>query len=106
MNDIGAVARVLNIDQLAGRLGITIRHVRRLAAERRPSWVMFGRMVRFHPAEIAVRLDRSRVTAPPGQTRRRRPTMMRQPATRPDDRADHERGAVSEQRRYADHRPY
>lgn len=38
---------------LAGRLGITERHVRRLVAERRIPYVKVGRFVRFDPRAVA-----------------------------------------------------
>lgn len=53
---------LLNVDQLARRLGITVRHhVRRLVAEKRVSYYKVGRLVRFDPAEIATWLEGRRV---------------------------------------------
>ena len=40
------------IDQLAERLGITVRHVRRLVAEKRVPYLKVGKLVRFNPDEI------------------------------------------------------
>ena len=77
-----------------------------MIAERRVPYLKVGGRVRFDPTEIAGWLERSRVAAPPGFTRRGRPTMRREPVTWPPNRVDRERGAVTEQRRYADHRPY
>lgn len=54
------IPELLNIDQLAQRLGITVRHVRRLVAERRVPHLKVGRLVRFDSAEIAEWLDRRR----------------------------------------------
>jgi excisionase family DNA binding protein len=53
MTDISTIPHLLTIDQLAERLGITVRHVRRLVAERRVPYVKVGRLVRFDPSEIA-----------------------------------------------------
>lgn len=50
----------MNIDQLAQRLGITVRHVRRLVAERRVPYLKVGKLVRFDSVEIAVWLDTRR----------------------------------------------
>jgi excisionase family DNA binding protein len=54
------VPELMNIDQLAQRLGITVRHVRRLVAERRVPYLKVGKLVRFDSAEIAAWLDSRR----------------------------------------------
>jgi excisionase family DNA binding protein len=54
------VPHLLTIDQLAEQLGITVRHVRRLIAERRVPYLKVGKLVRFDPAEIADWLDQHR----------------------------------------------
>ncbi|HLN04639.1 MAG TPA: helix-turn-helix domain-containing protein [Acidimicrobiales bacterium] len=46
--------------ELAERLGVSIRHVRRLVAERRLPYLKVGWLVRFDPAEIAAWLDGAR----------------------------------------------
>jgi excisionase family DNA binding protein len=53
--------QLLTIDQLAQRLGITVRHVRRLVAEKRVPYYKVGRLVRFDPAEITDWLATRRV---------------------------------------------
>ena len=53
--------QLLTIDQLAEQLGITVRHVRRLIAERRVPYLKVGKFVRFDPTEIAGWLDEGRV---------------------------------------------
>ena len=53
--------KLLSIDELAERLGVTQRHVRRLVAERRVPFLKVGRFIRFDPAKIATWLDSSRV---------------------------------------------
>jgi excisionase family DNA binding protein len=58
-----ALPQLLTIDQLAERLGVTRRHVRRLVTERRVPFLRVGRFIRFDPADISVWLDRARVAA-------------------------------------------
>lgn len=53
--------QLLTIDQLAIQLGTSVRHVRRLVAERRVPYVKVGRWVRFDPAVIATWLDQHRI---------------------------------------------
>lgn len=62
MANTNDLPQLLTIDQLAEQLGITVRHVRRLIAERRVPYLKIGKPVRFDPAEIAGWLDGSRVT--------------------------------------------
>jgi excisionase family DNA binding protein len=57
---LNPVPELMNIDQLAQRLGITVRHVRRLVAERRVPYLKVGKLVRFDSAEIAAWLDSRR----------------------------------------------
>jgi excisionase family DNA binding protein len=45
--------QLLTIDELAERLGVTHRHVRRLVDESRVPYLKVGRLVRFNPAEVA-----------------------------------------------------
>ena len=54
--------QLLTIDQLAERLGTTVRHVRRLVAERRLPYYKVGRLVRFDPAEITQWLQTRRIS--------------------------------------------
>jgi len=58
-----AVPQLLTMDQLAERLGVTHRHVRRMVAERRVPFVRVGRFIRFDPAEISAWLDQARKAA-------------------------------------------
>ena len=64
MPDPADLPRLLTMDQLAERLGVTHRHVRRLVAERRVPFLRVGRFIRFDPAKIATWLDSSRVPVP------------------------------------------
>lgn len=61
MATTSTLPQLLTIDQLAEQLGITVRHVRRLIAERRVPYLKVGKLVRFDPAEIATWLDHHRV---------------------------------------------
>jgi excisionase family DNA binding protein len=55
--------QLLTMDQLAERLGVTRRHVRRLVDERRVPFLKVGRFIRFNPEQIAAWLDSLRVPA-------------------------------------------
>lgn len=63
MDGPDAVPQLLTMDELAERLGVTRRHVRRLVAERRVPFVRVGRFIRFDPAAVTAWLDRARVGA-------------------------------------------
>ena len=43
---------LLTITELASHLGVDVRHVRRLVAERRIPYVKWGHLLRFDPAAI------------------------------------------------------
>ena len=49
--------KLIDIPTLADHLGTTVRHVRRLVAERRIPFHKVGRLVRFDPSEISAWLD-------------------------------------------------
>ena len=61
--------RFLDVEELAGWLGIEVVFVRRLVAERRIPFVKIGRFVRFDPEEIAAWIDGQRVPTE-GRSRR------------------------------------
>jgi excisionase family DNA binding protein len=52
---------LLDITGVAERLGVTVRHVRRLVAERRIPFIKWGGLLRFDPLEVDAWLDRHRV---------------------------------------------
>ena len=52
MTDLSTIPQLLTIDQLAERLGITVRHVRRVVAEKRVPYLKVGKLVRFDPDQI------------------------------------------------------
>ena len=60
MASTDTLPQLLTIDQLSERLGVSIRHIRRLIAERRVPYLKVGWLVRFDPAEIAAWLDGTR----------------------------------------------
>lgn len=60
LRNTGSAAPLVDIDAVAERLGITVRHVRRLVSERRIPYVKVGHLVRFDPAEIAAWIDAAR----------------------------------------------
>jgi excisionase family DNA binding protein len=54
---------LIDIATVAERLGVKVRYVRRLVAERRIEHVKVGRLIRFDPAEVDASIDRGRVSA-------------------------------------------
>jgi excisionase family DNA binding protein len=63
MTETYPLPHLLTIEELADHLGVTVRHVRRLIAERRVPFVKVGRFVRFDPAAITAWLGRSTTEA-------------------------------------------
>ena len=53
---------LIDIATVAERLGVKVRYVRRLVAERRIEYVKVGRLIRFDPAEVDAWIDRGRVS--------------------------------------------
>jgi excisionase family DNA binding protein len=60
MTPTEAVPQLVSIPELAQTLGTTVRHIRRLVAERRVPFIKVGGLVRFDPAEVARWLDCNR----------------------------------------------
>jgi excisionase family DNA binding protein len=54
---------LLTIEDVAAHLGVTVRHVRRLVAERRIPFIKWGHLLRFDPCQIAEWLASQRVPA-------------------------------------------
>jgi excisionase family DNA binding protein len=54
-SDAGKVQlpRLVDIGEVADHLGVSVRHVRRLVAERRIPYVKWGNLLRFDPLEVA-----------------------------------------------------
>jgi len=55
------IPALIDIPGLAVTLGISVRHVRRLVAERRIPYIKVGHLVRFNPTDVASWLERFRV---------------------------------------------
>lgn len=51
---------LLNITEVAVRLGVDVRHVRRLVNERRIPYLKWGHLLRFDPDEVEAWLDDAR----------------------------------------------
>jgi len=49
-----------DVEAVARRLGVQVRHVRRLVAERRIPFIKWGHLLRFDPGEIEAWLDGAR----------------------------------------------
>jgi excisionase family DNA binding protein len=61
MTTTNPLPHLLTVDELAEHLGVNVRHIRRLIAERRVPYLKVGRLIRFDPADVASWLARSRV---------------------------------------------
>jgi excisionase family DNA binding protein len=57
---------LLDIASVADRLGVTVRHIRRLVAERRIPFIKWGSILHFDPDEIDDWIDRHRRRPRPG----------------------------------------
>ena len=51
---------LLDVNELAQHLGVNVRHVRRLVAERRIPFIKWGHLLRFDPDEIVDWLEYNR----------------------------------------------
>ena len=54
---------LLDIEAVAERLGVQVRHVRRLVAERRIPYLKWGHLLRFDPKELDEWIDAARIKA-------------------------------------------
>lgn len=52
--------RLMDITAVAARLGVSVRHVRRLVHERRIPFIKWGHLLRFDPTEVEAWLDNAR----------------------------------------------
>ena len=64
---------LVTIEEVSEHLGVTVRHVRRLVAERRIPFIKWGHLLRFDPNQITAWLSSQHVpvTAPSGGVARR-----------------------------------
>ncbi len=60
-----APKRLVSIDWVAERLGVDVRHIRRLVAEHRIPFIKWGHLLRFDADEIETWLDGSRIPCEP-----------------------------------------
>jgi excisionase family DNA binding protein len=60
MTQTDAARSLMDIVAVAQRLGVQVRHVRRLVNERRIPYVKWGHLIRFDPVEIERWLDEAR----------------------------------------------
>lgn len=51
---------LVGIEVVAGMLGVGVRHVRRLVADRRIPYLKWGHLLRFDPVEIESWIDQAR----------------------------------------------
>jgi DNA binding domain, excisionase family len=60
MSDVERAQRLIDLEEVARRLGVNQRHVRRLVAERRIPFVKWGHLLRFDPVTIDAWVDQHR----------------------------------------------
>jgi excisionase family DNA binding protein len=68
-NAAKALPTLIDMATAAEHLGVSLRHVRRLVAEKRIPYVKVGHLVRFDPGELAGWIDAHRIDT--GAARRR-----------------------------------
>jgi excisionase family DNA binding protein len=73
--DHGRSVGLMDIIAVADRLGVSVRHVRRLVNERRIPYIKWGHLLRFDPADVEQWLDAKRRTVAP-------PPLLPSPARR------------------------
>ncbi len=60
----GGDGALMDIETLAVRLGVSVRFVRRLVAERRMPFLKIGKFIRFDPADVDAWIESRRVGPP------------------------------------------
>ena len=78
---------LLTIEEVAERLVVSVRHVRRLVFERRIPYVKWGHLLRFDPADLAEWVDRARVAEDPPAAPHHFPRTSRRAAAPPRRRS-------------------
>jgi excisionase family DNA binding protein len=63
------IPQLVDIETIAPLLGVTVRHVRRLVAERRIPFVKWGHLIRFDLEEVLEWLEAARHPATGGGAR-------------------------------------
>lgn len=57
-------APLIRLEDVADRLGVNERHIRRLIAERRVPYLKIGHLIRFDPNDIEHWIEKSRIHGP------------------------------------------
>jgi excisionase family DNA binding protein len=60
-SESGQLPRLVDIGSIAEHLGVKVRHVRQLVAERRIPYVKWGKLLRFDPREVSAWIAERRV---------------------------------------------
>ena len=60
-------AALISVEQLADELGVSVRYVRRIIAERRIPYVKVGHLIRFERDEVDRWVEANRVNALTGR---------------------------------------
>ena|SRR5437879_4085701 len=82
VNGNGGRPPLMDIEAVAERLSVGVRHVRRLVTEKRIPYQKWGHLLRFEPEEIEAWLEAARVVPEPTTDRRTaggRPAWRSQP---------------------------
>ena len=58
-------ADLIDITAVAQRLGVQVRHVRRLVHERRIPYIKWGHLIRFDPTDISAWIEAAKRDAAP-----------------------------------------
>lgn len=53
-------AKLTTIEEVAERLGVSVRHIRRLVHERRIPYIKWGHLLRFDPDDIEAWIEEAR----------------------------------------------
>lgn len=72
---------LIEIDEVASRLGVSTRYVRRLVAERRIAYLKVGRLLRFEPTAVDAWLRGCEVNSFDGSTVARSAEQPAEPKT-------------------------
>jgi excisionase family DNA binding protein len=68
LDEAAPARQLVDINGAARLLGVPVRHVRRLVAERRVPYIKWGSRLHFDPLELEQWIDRHRVGANEEQT--------------------------------------
>ena len=58
---VSVLPTLMSIEEVAEHLGVTVRHIRRLVAERRIPFLKWGHLLRFDPNELNMWLEQQRI---------------------------------------------